>query len=216
MLLFKRLVIIACGCVALCLPAAGQSIGLPPLPHPPSLPKLPSLPIPDVSALLNGEAITTSLSDAVTGIPFLNDYTPGVARNLATIPHDTKGNFDLVSGSYWYNGRSYCLHAGKQAPTSGSSYLYAPLKGPRAPIIEDILRNSASHLEVPQPTVQQLIWAILARAKFNDLGPNLQVAAAKLLSPTELLELNSSALTFIPADKFNALLDKIPDPMRPV
>src|SRR5579872_2319605 len=216
MLLFKRLLIIACGCIALCVPTAGRSIGLPPLPQPPTLPKLPSINIPDVSALLNGEAITTSLSDAVTGIPFLNDYVPGLARNLTSLPHNSRGEFDLVSGSYWYNGRSYCLHAGKHAPTSGSSYLYAPLKGPRAPIIEDILRNSASHLEITQPTVQQIIWAILARARVSDMQPDLQAAAAKLLSPAELLELNTNAVAFVPADKFNAVLSKVPDPLKPV
>src|SRR5579864_2059145 len=208
MLLLRRCFIIACACILLCVPAAGHAIGLPPLPQPPSLPKLPSLPIPDVTQLLNGEAITTSLSDAVTGIPFLNDYTSGLARDLNSIPHNSRGEFDLISGSYWYDGRSYCLHAGKRAPTSGSSYLYAPLKGPRAPIIEDILRNSAAHLEVPQPTVQQLIWAILARAKISDMSPELQASAAKLLSPTEILELNTNAVAFIPADKFNALLSK--------
>ena len=216
MLLLRRCFIVACACIILCVPTAGYTIGLPPLPNPPALPKLPNLPIPDVTDLLNGEAITTSLSDAVTGIPFLNDYVPGLGRNLTSIPHNSRGEFDLVSGSYWYNGRSYCLHAGKRAPTSGSSYLYAPLKGPRAPIIEDILRNSASHLEIPQPTVQQLIWAILARAKISDTSPELQAAAVKLLSPAELLELNTNAVAFIPADKFNALLSKIPDPMRPV
>jgi len=213
-----RLAIVACVCLVLFIPSAVYSIGLPPLPVPPvpQLPKLPNLPIPDVTQLLNGEAITTSLSDAVTGIPFLNDYMPGLARDLTSIPHNSRGEFDLVSGSYWYNGRSYCLHAGTHAPSSGSSYLYAPLKGPRAPIIEDILRNSASHLEIPQPTVQEVIWAILARVRISDMQPELQAAASKLLSPTELLELNTNAVAFIPADKFNALLAKIPDPMRPV
>ncbi len=216
MLLLRRCFIVACACIILCVPTAGSTIGLPPLPNPPALPKLPNLPIPDVTDLLNGEAITTSLSDAVTGIPFLNDYQPGLPRGLAAIPHDSSGEFHLVAGSYWFDGRSYCLHAGKRAPASGSSYLYAPLKGPRAPIIEDILRNSASHLEIPQPTVQELIWAILARVKITDMQPEPQAAAAKLLSPAQLLELNTNAVAFIPADKFNALLAKVPDPMRPI
>jgi len=140
-----RLAIVACVCLVLFIPSAVYSIGLPPLPVPPvpQLPKLPNLPIPDVTQLLNGEAITTSLSDAVTGIPFLNDYMPGLARDLTSIPQNSRGEFDLVSGSSWYNGRSYFLHAGKHAPSSGSSYLFATLKGPSAPIIEDILRNSA-------------------------------------------------------------------------
>jgi hypothetical protein len=216
MLLLRRYLITAFVIMILCSPSAGVSIGLPTLPKPPPIPKVPSLPIPDVTDLMNGEAITTSLSDAVTGIPYLNDYAPGLGRDLTSIPHNSSGEFDLISGSYWYNGRSYCLHAGKHGPMSGSSYLFAPLKGPRAHIIEDILRNSASHLEIPQQTVQQLIWAILARAKISDTSPDLQAAAVKLLSPEELLELNTNAVAFIPADKFNALLDKIPDPMRPV
>ena len=216
---FRQCFVIALTCIIFCVPVAGHTAGLPPLPAPPAVPKLPSvpsLPIPDVTQLLNGEPITTSLSDAVTAIPFLNDYQPGLARNLASIQPDSRGAFKLVAGSYWFEGRSYCLHAGRHAPSSGASYLLAPLKGPRAPIIQDILRNSVAHLEVPQQNVQQLIWAVLARAKFGDLPANLQLAAAKLLSPAEIVELNTSAVGIVPADKLNALLAKVPDPMKPV
>ncbi len=213
-----RLAIIACVCLVAFIPRAVYSIGLPSLPIPPvpKVPKVPNLPIPDITQLLNGEPITTSLSDAVTAIPFLNDYEPGVVRGLAAIQPDSNGAFNLVAGSYWFNGRSYCLHAGKHAPTTGNAYLLAPLKGPRAPIIEDILRNSVAHLEIPQPTVQQLIWAILARAKLSDTSTQLQLAAAKLLKPAEILQLNGGAVGFIPADKLNDLLAKVPDPLKPV
>jgi hypothetical protein len=107
---FRRLVMIVCGCFLLCLPTAGRAIGLPPVPVPPvpAPPKLPNINIPDLSQLLNGEAITTSLSDAVTAIPFLNDYQPYLARDLTAVPREANGTFNLVAGSYWFNGRSYC------------------------------------------------------------------------------------------------------------
>jgi hypothetical protein len=215
-MLFRRFFIIACACIILCVPAAAYTIGLPPLPKPPVLPKVPTVPIPDVTQLLNGEAITTSFSDAVTAIPFLNDYSPVLATNLTVVQPDSSGGFNLVSGSYWFNGRSYCLHAGKRASTTGDGYLFAPLKGPRAPIIEDILKNSEAHLDVPQKTVQQLIWAILAHAKISTMSTDLQLAAGKLLTPAEILELNQSALGVIPNDKLQELLAKVPDPVKPV
>src|SRR5579872_2560831 len=178
--------------------------GIPPLPKPPipSLPKLPDLPIPDISQFLRGEdAVSTSFADAVTSVPFLNAYQPPDASFLPSSSRLSSGGYEVPSGSYVFNGRSYCLHAGKHVSVRGSGYLWAPLKGSKAQIIETILRKSADHLEIPQTEVQQLIWAIQARARMNNLSPTLQADAVKLLSPAQILLLNSSALGIVPEDK---------------
>ncbi len=212
------------GLIACCLTfsLASAKAGLPgipgvPVPPIPNVPKLPTLPFPDVSQLLSGQdAVSTSLANAVTGIPFLNDYQPFIVAPLEAGSRGAGGGFDVPAGSYVFEARSYCLHAGKYFAVGGSGYLYAPLKGSKAQIIRTILERSAVHLEVPQHDVQLLIWAILARVRTSDLSPQLQADAAKLLLPSQILLLNSSAIGVVPEGQFGTLLAKIPDSLQPV
>lgn len=210
-------------CLGFMMAAWGAGLpGIPgvPVPKPPSLPKvpkLPSLPIPDVPTLLNGEdAISTSFADKSPNVPFLNDYQPLRASFLDAQPRAASGGFEVPAGSYIFHGRSYCLHAGKHVSARGAGYLWAPLKGSKAQIIQTILQRSADHLEIPQPEVQQLLWAIEARARFSDLSSQLQSDAAKLLTPAQILSLNESAIGIVPQDKLSMLMAKVPDPMKPV
>ena len=191
--------------------------GIPPVPKPPvpKVPQLPNLPIPDISQLLNVEAaVSTTFADAAPNIPFLNAYQPLNVDFLDERPRTTSGGYEVPAGSYIFNGRSYCLHAGKHGLVTGSGYLWAPLKGAKAEIIQTILHKSAEHWEIPQKEIQQLIWAIQARARFAELTPALQVDAAKLLTPLQILSLNRSAIGVVPDDKLDALMAKVPDPLR--
>ena len=200
-----------------------RSVAIPlpvPVPHPPvpTVPPVPKLPsVPGLDLLFSGESpVTTGLDDAITSIPFIDNYTPAFDLPLLSMPHDGNGVFHLQPGSYIYEARSYCLHAGKHGPSHGSGYLYAPLRGSRAPIIHDILVNSATHVDIPQKKVQELIWAVLARAKISSMSPDLQAAALKLLKPAQILTLNQGAVGFIPADMQAQVLARVPDPLKPV
>ncbi len=156
--------------------------------------------IPGLDSLMNpnNDPITTSIADAVTEIPFLDAYAPEHGALIGLLPHGPNGTINLLPGLWEGTFRSYCLHAGTYGPTQGDGYLYAPLKGPSAGVIQHILQNSASHLEIPQHNVQVLIWAILARTKISDCGPEIQQTAQTLMTKQEIDKCNGGALGKIP------------------
>jgi len=170
-----------------------------------------------VPKILKGEPpITTSLSDAVTEVPFLDDFDPKYPISMTTLPRDPKGGFLLPPGLFRLNAQSYCLHAGKYVPGGGDGYLYAPLKGPRSGIIGNILQRSVGHPEVTQRDIQALLWAILSRTKISDMSYEMQLTAAKLLKPEEILEVNGGALGLIPEKLLEKAFAKLPPQVRQV
>jgi hypothetical protein len=189
----------------------------PPTPTIPPVPSGPNVQIPGIDRLLRSDdPITTSFSDAVTQVPYLDDYTPDLSIPLQFMPHGADGVFRLQGGAYTFEARSYCMHAGKYGPSSGDGYLYAPLKGQDASIIHTILVNSANHLEIPQQNVQQLIWAILARAKIGDEAPDIKRAALTLLSPTQVALVGGDSVGFVPASMQSQVFAEVSDPLKPV
>jgi len=162
------------------------------------------------------EPITTSLDDAMTEVPFLDDYNPKYFLPMGELPRGPGGSFLLMPGCYEIRLESFCLHAGVAGPGGGDGYLLAPLKGPRASIIEHILLNSAKNRDVPQHDIQVLIWAILARTKISDMNPNMQATAARLLTTKEIVELNGSALDLVKNELMGRYFGKLPPAVRQV
>lgn len=155
--------------------------------------------IPGLESLFQEEPpITTSLNDAQLEIPFLDDFTPQSPIPMGLMPVSVEGHFVLFPGAYVFDAQSYCLHAGAYAPSRGNGYILAPLKGKRAGIIRQILRNSVFHPEIPQQYIQTLIWAILARSSFENLSPEIQDVARNLLAPDELKQIKKNALDYLP------------------
>ncbi len=169
-----------------------------------------------VGRFLQGEApISTALPDAIWGNAALDGTTPRLAAgNLASLPRTERGGFTLRPGYWTFTAQSYCLHAGTHGPGGGDGYLYAPLKGAQEVAVRDILRNSVDHPGIEQHDVQSLIWAILARAKFEDLNNNLKLVAAQLLSRSQLARLNRSALDLVPNGMMGRFLPDVPAPLR--
>ena len=165
---------------------------------------------------LRGEApISTSLADAVYGNGAVDGVTPELAPGALTSLERTQECGFILRPGYWeFTAQSYCLHAGTHGPGEGDGYLYAPLKGAREQEIGDILRNSNDHPGIAQSDVQSLIWAILARAKFEDLNSNLKRVAAQLLSRSQLARLNRSALDLVPSGMMNRFVGEMPAPLR--
>lgn len=173
--------------------------------------------LPSLEKILQGKpAITTSLKDALTEVVFLDDFEPVRYGPLMELARLNDGSFSLVPGAFQAGLQSYCLHAGTYAPSKGDGYLLAPLKGPQAKYIEKILVNSDKHREIPQKTIQSLIWAILARARFEDLSPELLNAARKLLSPREILFLNRNGLDVIPEQLREEAFANLPPQVRTI
>src|SRR5205085_9956585 len=143
--------------------------------------------------------ITTSLPDARWGDMSKDGFTPREAqRSLMTLQRTPNGGFVLQPGYYSMQDQSYCLHAGTHGPGGGDGYLYAPPKGPAEDAVMTIVRNSVQHPEIHQHNIQTLLWAIIARAKFEDLSSEDKAVARRLLTPRQLAALNRSALDMFP------------------
>ena len=158
------------------------------------------------------EAVTTSIRDADPKPSAVDGFALDrrLYRPLLAAPRTRGGALLLKPGVYAATVRSYCLHAGTHAPSSGDGYLYAPLKGSRAGIIRSILSRSSAHPEIRQEDVQILIWNVLLRTKPDTYSPDQQAAARKLLSSQELLDLEGGALGVIPEAALDRTLAAAP------
>ena len=168
--------------------------------------------------LLGGKApITTSLPDAKWADASKDGFTPREPeRSLMTLQRTPNGGFVLQQGYYSIQDQSYCLKAGTHGPGGGDGYLYAPPKGPAEDAVMTIVRNSVNHPEIHQHDIQSLLWAIIARAKFEDLQPNLKAVASRLLTPRQLASLNRSALDILQGNALTDALGGVPEPLRQI
>src|ERR1051325_2244482 len=163
------------------------------------------------------QPITTSLPDAKWGDSSKDGFTPREPeRSLMTLQRTPNGGFVLQPGYYMLVDQSYCLKAGTHGPGGGDGYLYAPPKGPAEDAVMTIVRNSVNHPEIHQHDIQVLLWAIIARAKFEDLDQNLKATASRLLTPRQLAGLNRSAMDMVSGPEFQRLLEKAPAPLRAI
>ena len=169
------------------------------------------------SLLGDKQPITTSLDDAKWGRNDLDGTTPREAgRSLMTLQRTPNGGFVLQPGFYEFVDQSYCLKAGTHGPGGGDGYLYAPPKGPAEDAVMTIVRNSVNRPEIPQQRIQQLLWAIIARAKFEDLQPEIKATASQLLTPRQLAGLNRSALDVLHGNALTDALGGVPEPLRQI
>jgi len=198
---------------------AGLGLGLIGAASTPQLSKLnPLKKLGAVEKLLKADPlVSTNLSDAVTEVPFLDGFNPVSFRSMARLPRGEKQEFVMGQpGLYAYEALSYCLKAGAHGPGGQSGFLYAPLKGKWAGIIDDILIRAVEHPEISQRDVQGLIWAILARTKIDDLPPRIPQTAKALLSPQDIKTVNGRAVGMIPDDLKREALSRLPLAARQV
>jgi hypothetical protein len=76
-----------------------------------------------------------------------------------------------------------------------------------------IVRNSVQHPEIAQHDIQTLLWAIIARAKFEDLSTPHKAVAARLLTPRQLASMNRNALDLLTQ---GPIADNLPREVRMV
>lgn len=171
----------------------------------------------DPSALLRSPPpITTNLRDARWAVDSLDAHNPDPSgfTPLASLDRGPNGGFLMRPGHFGMQAQSYCLHAGTRAPGGGDGYLYAPPLGSADDHVMAILRNSVGRPEIPQRKVQLLLWAIVARAKFQDLQGDLKAVAAQLLTPQQLATLNRGALDLVPGPVLDRALAGMPPLVR--
>jgi hypothetical protein len=160
--------------------------------------------------------ISTNIRDARWGDPSRDGFVPRVrVQPLTNLPRTAEGGFVLAGGYYEMSAQSYCLHAGTHGPGGGDGYLYAPVLGSRQEIVTTILRNSVANPDIPQNHIQQLLWAIIARARMHELQPDIRAAAARLMTPRQLAGLNRGALTALTANQLQGLVS-LPAPLQAV
>jgi hypothetical protein len=170
-----------------------------------------------IGALTRGTPpISTNIRDARWGDPTKDGWTPRMrVQPLTSLPRTASGGFTLAAGYYEMSAQSYCLHAGTHGPGGGDGYLYAPVLGSRQEIVTTILQNSVANADIPQRDIQQLLWAIIARARMNELQPNIRAAAARLMTPRQLAGLNRGALTALTARQLQGIV-QLPGPVQQV
>lgn len=189
--------------------------------------QLPSLPdvsgdilekLPGTDDILKSKPpVTTNIKDAVTDVPFLDDFNPQDFRPMTALPRSKSGAFRLDRpGTYALTVESFCLRAGEYGPSEGDGYAYAPLQGPQADIVQHVLQGAYAHPEIPQEDIQVLIWAIIARTKISDMSQEMQMTAARLLTAQEIFELNGGALGLVPESERAKAFDKVPEQVRSV
>ncbi len=182
------------------------------------LKKIPSE-VPSFADILKSEpSLTTNITDAVTEVPFLDDFNPEEALPMTDLPRTPEGGFILnLPGFFIFDCQSYCLKAGTYAPDEdrgGAGYLYAPLRGPRAEIVRHVLHASYAHPEIPQRDIQVLLWAIVARTKISRMPRAMQITAARLLTEEEILSLEGGALGLVPDSLMSQAFANLPPLVR--
>jgi len=161
--------------------------------------------------------ITTALPDAKWGDASKDGFVPREAtRSLMVLQRTPNGGFVLQPGYYQLQTQSYCLKAGTHGPGGGDGYLYAPPKGPAEDAVMSVVRNSVQHPAIDQHDIQALLWAIIARAKFEDLQDQMKATASRLLTPRQLASLNRNALDVVSGNALTDALGGVPEPLRQI
>lgn len=136
--------------------------------------------------------------------------------NLCNTQFSQSTGYVLKPGYYSLNLKSFCLKAGTYAPSKGDGYLYAPVKGPKKEIINSLVKNWYLHQEIPQQTVQALVWGVIAKSSFKNMSPDLQLAATTLLTKNELFQLSKMGLDFVPDNLMSKAKSNLPQPIQMV
>ncbi|MFO8080497.1 MAG: hypothetical protein R6V07_09340 [Armatimonadota bacterium] len=174
--------------------------------------------IPGLDKILKEDpAIATSFDDAVFGVSIIDGFEPPVTAPMSQLPFTGDGGFIVaLPGTYELAAKSFCLHAGTHGPGQGEGYLWAPLKGEQAGVIQSVLDRYMMHPEIEQRKVQSLIWGIQSKAKINEMPRELREVAQALLEPRQIRRLNGGALGMVPEELFDQAFVDVPDEVRMV
>lgn len=83
---------------------------------------------------------------------------------------EATGQIELEPGrSYSFDLESFCVHPGNARPVKGDGLKVAPVKGPAAKWLPEILKNY-SKIGIQQSEAQTLIWALLEGSRFDQLS----------------------------------------------
>ncbi|OOQ57980.1 hypothetical protein [Mucilaginibacter pedocola] len=163
------------------------------------------------------QAISTSFQDVDKNGSKPPSFMDGqTAQPLYLLPKTPTGAYKLCEGYYEMTNKSYCLHAGTRGPSKGDGYMLAPVLGPKKEVVILILKSAESHPNVAQRSIQVLLWAIIARTRFVDMGTDIKLTASTLLTPQQLLMLEGGALGVLPANVMDKAKGELPPAVQAV
>lgn len=176
----------------------------------PNLPLPRDLPLPNIDRLIRGESpVSTALGDARRDVPLLDSLDTRFG-DLATL-RNARGSFTLRPGHWQMELQSFCFRAGTRGPqpTDGQGYLSGSIAGPFGDVFAEMLTKYGTLRDVEQRDMQVLVWALLSRTRIRQMNPRMQALAARVLTPAQIVALDSGALDVIPPPlrrrAFNAL-----------
>lgn len=183
----------------------------------PGLPQVKDLPLPNIDKFLRGGSpISTTLKDARGEVPFL-DHLDVQFGDLATL-RNSRGTFTLKPGHWAMDLQSFCFRAGTRGPqrTDGQGYLYGEIAGPDSAVFVDMLNKFSLLRDVEQRDMQVFIWALLARTKIRQMDLKMQALAARVLTPAQIVALDSGAMDVIPPNMRQRAFNSLPAEVRAV
>lgn len=161
--------------------------------------------------------LSTSLKDVTTeGWPVFDGYDPVEVKDLKSAPLDDRGRFVLTPGVWKGTIDSFCGRSASYGPQRGLGYLLGPWKGPKAALIETILRRYSQNKNVSQQDTQLLIWAIIARAKPQSWQGGARTAALALLTQREMSDLGRDVVDFLSDEVMERVMRRADAALRPV
>jgi hypothetical protein len=144
--------------------------------------------------------ITTGFSDTIHLDTLPPTIEPKAYKRLAALDRTDDGAFILKAGIFEAYVQSFTLDTGDSLATKAGGYYPAPIKGKRARIVADLLKQAELHPDVPQPDIQALLLAIVQGANLEQMTPALQQTAARVL-PQDTLSLLQGATQARAAEK---------------
>lgn len=166
---------------------------------------------------LQRDPITTSFTDCDTKTVLPADFGNDKDKKwLCEQPFENEKGYKLTSGFYKATVKSFCLKAGTYGPGKGSGYLYAPLKGTKKDLVYKLITNWKAHEEISQQQLQLLLWAIIAKTKFNNLSPDLKLVATKLLADGDMKDLSKAGMDFVADEVMKKAVLQMPEPAQKI
>jgi hypothetical protein len=136
--------------------------------------------------------LTTEFTDTLCLDTLPASIEPKAFKPLTSLERTDDGSFVLKTGIFEAYVQSYSLDPGEHTPNRVAGFYPAPIKGERAKVIGDVLKQIELHPDVPQSDVQQLLWAIVAGTYLEKMPPAVQQTAAKILTREMLGQVQGS------------------------
>lgn len=147
---------------------------------------------PGVVSGFKAEPLTTNYSDTIHPDTLPPSIDPKAFEPLSKLPRRDDGGFLLKVGIFEAYVQSYSLDPGERNWQRGAAFYPAPMKGRRAKVIGDVLKQIELHPDVPQENVQQLLWAVVQGTEFEKMPAPMQQTAARILPKESLSALQGA------------------------